>query len=41
MHAGDKAYKQGDLPWLWNPGQASPEVQNSGISGPIKRTDVF
>ena len=23
-------------PWLWNPGQTSPEVQNRGISGPSK-----
>ena len=29
------------LPWLGNPGQTSPEVQNRGVSGPIKRTDVF
>ena len=27
-----------DIPWLWNPGQTSPEVQNRGISGPTKRT---
>ena len=26
-----------DPPWLWNPGQTSPEVQNRGISGPAKR----
>ena len=25
-----------DPPWLWNPGQKSPEVQNRGISGPTK-----
>ena len=25
-----------DPPWLRNPGQTSPEVQNRGISGPIK-----
>ena len=25
-----------DPPWLWNPGQTSPEVQNRGISGPHK-----
>ena len=24
-------------PWLWNPGQTSPEVQNRGISGPTKK----
>ena len=28
-------------PWLWNPGQISPEVQNRGISGPTKRTYVL
>ena len=38
---GDKAHKQVDPPWLWNPGQMSPEVQNRGISGPTKRTDVL
>ena len=27
-----------DPPWLWNPRQTSPEVQNRGISGPRKRT---
>ena len=25
-----------DPPWLWNPGQTSPEVQNRGISDPHK-----
>ena len=30
-----------DLPWLWNPGQMSLEVQNKGISGPTKRTYVL
>ena len=25
-----------DPPWLWNPGQTSPEVQNRGISAPRK-----
>ena len=25
-----------DPPWLWNPGETSPEVQNRGISGPQK-----
>ena len=29
-----------DPPWLWNPGQRSPEVQNSGISNSTKRTFV-
>ena len=28
-------------PWLWNPGQASPEVQNRDISGTTKRTCVL
>ena len=28
-------------PWLWNPGEMSPEVQNRGISGPTKRTYVL
>ena len=28
-------------PWLWNPGQTSPEVQNRGISGSTKRTCVL
>ena len=28
-------------PWLWNPWQTSPEVQNRGISGPTKRTCVL
>ena len=28
-------------PWLWNPGQTSPEVRNRGISGPTKRTRVL
>ena len=31
-YTGDKAGKR-DPPWLWNPGQTSPEVQNKGISG--------
>ena len=30
-----------DPPWLWNPGQTSPEVQNRGINGPTKRTYVL
>ena len=30
-----------DPPWLWNPGQTSPEVQNRGTSGPTKRTYVL
>ena len=27
--------------WLWNPGHTWPKVQNMGISGPTKRTDVL
>ena len=38
---GDKACIQGNSTRLWNPRLTSPEVQNRGISGPIKRTDVF
>ena len=30
-----------DPPWLWNPGQTSPAVQNRSISGPTKRTCVL
>ena len=30
-----------DPPWLWNPGQTSPEVQNRGISGLTKMADVL
>ena len=30
-----------DPPWLWNPGQISPDVQNRGIWGPRKRTYVL
>ena len=29
-----------DLPWLWKAEQMSPEVQNRGIIGPMKRTYV-
>ena len=32
---GNTACKWGNLPWFWNPGQKSPEVQNT------KRTDVL
>ena len=28
---------QGNPPWLWNPGQTPPEVQNRGIGGPTKK----
>ena len=38
---GNEACKQGDLPWLWNPRQTSPEVQNRNISGSTKRTDFL
>ena len=30
-----------DPPWLWNPGQTSPEVQNRGINNSKKRTYVL
>ena len=30
-----------DPPWLWNPGETLPEVQNRGISGPTKRSYVL
>ena len=30
-----------DPPWLSNPGETSPEVQNRGISGPTKMTYVL
>lgn len=33
----DEVCKQRDWPWLWNPGQILPEIQNS-ITGPTKRT---
>ena len=33
---GEEACKQGNPPWLWNPGQTLPKVQNRGISGPTK-----
>ena len=32
---------QRNPPWLWNPEQTSPEVQNRGISGLMKRTYVL
>ena len=32
-----KHSSEGNPPWLWNPGQMSPEVQNNGISGPPKK----
>ena len=40
LHTGDKACKQWNPTWLWNPEVKSPEVQNRGISGPSKRIDV-
>ena len=39
--AGKEACKRGNPPWLWNPGQTSPKVQNRGISAPTKRTYVL
>ena len=41
LHAGDEACKQGNLHWIWNPGQTSPEVQNRVSMAPQKRTDVL
>ena len=35
LYAGDEECKERDPPWLWNPGQMSPEVQNMGIRGII------
>ena len=37
LHTGDKAYRWGDPPWIWNAGQTSPEVQKKAISG-LKKT---
>ena len=37
LRRDDKAHKQGSPPWFWNPEETSLEVQNRGISGPIKR----
>ena len=34
--AGKETRYRGNPPWLWNPGQMSPEVQNRGISSPTK-----
>ena len=39
-YAGDEAREQEDPPWLWNPGQMLPEVQNRGTSSPTKSTNV-
>ena len=41
LWTGEEVHKRGNPPWLWNPGQTSPEVQNRGISGPTKRTYVL
>ena len=44
LHTGDEAFKRGNPPWLWNPGQTgqmSPEVQNRSISGPTRKTYVY
>ena len=40
MYASTKC-KEGWLLWLRNPEETSPEVQNRGISDPIKSTDVL
>ena len=34
-------WRWGYLPWFWNTGQTSPEVQNRCISGPTKRTNAL
>ena len=34
---GQESMQARNPPWLWNPGQTSPEVQNRGISGPTKK----
>ena len=36
LHAGDKACKLRDPPWLWNAGQMSPEVQKGASMNPQK-----
>ena len=41
LHAGNEAHKQGIFPGFQILRQMSPEVQNRGISGPTKRTDVL
>ena len=33
VHVDNEACKQGDPPWLFNPGQTSPEIQTRDISG--------
>ena len=37
----EEAYKRGNPPWSSNPEQTSSEVQNRGISGPKRKTDVL
>ena len=34
----EDAWNQGDPPWVWNPGQMSPEVKKGDVSDPTKRT---
>ena len=41
LQPGEKACKWELPPWLQNPGQMSPEVQNRDISGPTKRIHVL
>ena len=36
LHVRYEACKPGDPPGLWNPGQTSPDIQNSVISGSTK-----
>ena len=41
LYADENACKQRGPTWLWNPGQTSPEVQNSGISDPTNISAVL
>ena len=36
MQVRKQTSKQSTVPWIWNPGQISPEVQNRGITDPTK-----
>ena len=37
LYTGEKARKQGDQPWLWNPRQTVPDVQTGVSVAPQKR----
>ena len=39
LYAGNKACKWGDLRWLWNRRQTSPEIQKHGHQYPKEKTD--